>query len=124
MRQAQVLAYALDAPLAARLQETARDHGFWLREVQQVPACRGVLKSVGPAVLILTLGRDVAAELALVEEVARLAPDVALVVVTDTDNPALAALAWDLGACCVLGPAQPIELLPEIAVKLLQEKRG
>ena len=35
------------------------------------------------------------------------------------DIPTLAALAWDLGARCVLQPPQPIELLPEVVMRFL-----
>ena len=119
MQQAQILAYGVDEPLAGRLQKLGHDEGIWVRAVQQLRACRDLLRDAGPAVLIVMLGKDVAEELALVEEVGRVWPDTAVIVISDTDNPALAALAWDLGARCVLQPPLSIELLPPIVVKFL-----
>jgi DNA-binding NarL/FixJ family response regulator len=119
MKQAQIISYGLEGPLAGRLQQMAQEHGLWLRELQHVSACRNLLRREGPAVLLLMLGRDVIAELSLAEEVGRASPETAVVVVGDADNPALAALAWDLGARCVLQPPQPVELLPEIVLRLL-----
>jgi hypothetical protein len=119
MRQAQVIAYGLDPSVSGRLQKVAQDHGLWVRDVQQIAACRNLLRQGGATVLILMLGKDVIEELSLVELIGRAAPDIFVIVVGDTDNPALAALAWDLGAGCVLQPPQPVELLPDIVLKRL-----
>jgi DNA-binding NarL/FixJ family response regulator len=119
MQQAQILAYGADGALAARLDELARSQGLWLRAVQHVRACRSLLRQGGPAVLVVVLGRDLVQELTLLHEVSLAFPETAAVVIGDTDHPALAALAWDLGARCVLQPPQPVELLPEIVMRLL-----
>ncbi len=119
MEQAQIIAYGLEGRLAALLQETAQTQGLWLREVQHPRSCRNLLRQAGPAVLVVMLGRDLAQELTIVHEVALASPDTAVIVVGETDHPALATLAWDLGAHCVLQPPQPIERLPEVAMRLL-----
>src|SRR5438046_1481459 len=119
MQQAQIIAYGLDGRLAALLQETAQAQGLWLREVQHARTCRNLLRQAGPAVLVVMLGRDLSEALTIVYEVSQAAPDTAVIVVGDADHPALAALAWDLGARCVLQPPQPIELLPEIVLRFL-----
>jgi DNA-binding NarL/FixJ family response regulator len=118
MKQAQILTYGLGPAMAGRLQGLAHERGLWLREVQNVAACRSLAAVAGPAVLVLVLGKDLAHELALLQELSQASPDTAVVVVGETDNPALAALAWDLGAHCVLQPPQPIEQLPEIVLRL------
>jgi DNA-binding NarL/FixJ family response regulator len=119
MKQAQILTYGLAPAMAGRLQELAHERGLWLREVQNVAACRGLAAVAGPAVLVLVLGKDLTQELTLLQALSQASPETAVVVVGETDNPALAALAWDLGAKCVLQPPQPIELLPEIVSRLL-----
>ncbi len=118
MQQAQIIAYGLDGRLAALLQETAQAQGLWLREVQHARTCRNLLQG-GSAVLVVMLGRDLVQELTIVQEVAQASPDTAVIAVGDADHPALAALAWDLGARCVLQPPQPIELLPEVVMRFL-----
>lgn len=119
MQQVQIIAYGLDGRLAALLQETAQAQGLWLREVQHARACRNLLRQGGPAVLVVMLGRDLLQELTIVHEVGQASPDTAVIVVGDADHPALAALAWDLGARCVLQPPHPIEQLPEVMMRCL-----
>jgi DNA-binding NarL/FixJ family response regulator len=119
MRQAQVLAYGVEGPVAGRLQELAQGRGLSLREVGNPRACLNLLRQGGPAVLVLKLGRNLVQELTLVQEVGSVFPEVSVVVFGDTDHPALAAFAWDLGAACVLFPPQPVELLPEVVLRLL-----
>jgi DNA-binding NtrC family response regulator len=117
MEQAQILAYGADDRLKARLEEMAQRVGVWLQTVQHLRACRNLLRRGGPAVLVIVLGRDLLQELTLLEEVSRSFPETAVVVVGDTDHAALEALAWDLGAHCVLQPPHPVELLPEIVMR-------
>jgi hypothetical protein len=45
------------------------------------------------------------------QEVSQALPNTAVIVVGDSDYPALATLAWDLGASYVLQQPQPIEVL-------------
>ena len=124
MRQATVVSFGLQGAAAELLQALAARHGVWVRDVQQAKACRHLLRTGGPAVLVLKLGRDLEQELALLEETSRLSPDTATVVVGDTDHPAVAGLAWDLGARYVLFPPQPVELLGDIVFRFLGEARG
>src|SRR5437868_4676867 len=119
MQQTQIIAYGLDGRLAALLQATAQAQGLWLREVQHARTCHNLLRQGGPAVLVVMLGRDLFEELTMVHEVSHALPDTAVIVVGDADHPTLAALAWDLGARCVLQPPQPIELLPEVVMGFL-----
>jgi DNA-binding NtrC family response regulator len=123
MQQAQILVYGAEGRLAALLHETAQAHGLWLRGVQQVAACRNLLRQGGPAVLVMLLGRDLVQELTLVQQMSSVAPDTAIIVIGDSDHPALAALAWDLGAACVLQPPQPLESLPEIVLRFLSARQ-
>jgi DNA-binding NtrC family response regulator len=122
MQQAQILAYGADGPLASRLEELAQGQGLWLRSVQTLRACRGLLRRGGPGVLVVVLGRDLVHELTLLEEVSRTHPDTTLVVVGDTDHPALESLAWDLGAHCVLTPPRPVELLSDIVMRFVSSR--
>jgi DNA-binding NarL/FixJ family response regulator len=119
MQQAQIITYGVEERLVALLQELAQSRSIWVRTVQQERACRKLLRTGGAAVLIVALGRDLIRELTLLLDVTTECPQTAVVVVGDTDHPALAALAWDLGARCVLQPPLPIELLPETVLRLL-----
>jgi DNA-binding NtrC family response regulator len=120
MQQAQILAYGMDSGQAARIQERVQAEGLWLREVQHLRACRSLLRRGGPAVVVVVLGRDVVQELTLVQQVGQAFPDTAVIVIGDIDHPALAALAWDLGARCVLQPPLSSEPLPELVLRLLR----
>jgi DNA-binding NtrC family response regulator len=119
MKQATIIAYGIGEPLAAPLRAMAHDHGFSMRIVQHVDACQSLLSHGEPAVFVLVVGKDLVEELTLLQQIGQVRPDVATVVVGETNNPALAALAWDLGVLCVLQPPQPLELLPEIVLRQL-----
>ncbi len=121
MKLAQVLVYEADGKLAEILGPLRQTRGLRLREVRQVQACLGWLRRRGPGVLVVKLGRDLERELTLLERVTWLFPDTATLVVGDSANPALAGLAWDLGARYVLFPPQPIELLPELVQGFLPQ---
>jgi DNA-binding NarL/FixJ family response regulator len=121
MQQPQVLAYGVEGRLAEQLQGLAESRRLWLREVRHLQACRNLLRSARPAVLVLRLGRDVERELSLLAQVQEYFPETATIVVGDADNPPLAGLAWDLGAHYVLFPPLPVETLPDIVVKVLAE---
>jgi hypothetical protein len=75
-------------------------------------------------VLVLRVGRDLEFELSLLERVANLFPDAGTVVVGEATHAALAGLAWDLGADCVLLLPQPGEMLPEVVAGLLTPAGG
>jgi hypothetical protein len=119
MKQPSIIAYGIGEPLSAPLRAMAHDHGFALRVVQHVDACQSLLSHGEPAVFVLVVGKDLVEELTLLQQIGEASPDVATVVVGETTNPVLAALAWDLGARCVMQPPQPLELLPEVVLRLL-----
>lgn len=119
MRQRQVLVCETDGLLAAVLRERVQAHGWRLSEVRHLRACLGLLPPGGDSVFVLRAGRDLVREMTLLEEAFRRFPDTAVVVVCDADNPALANLAWDLGACFVLHPPQVRELLADVVEGLL-----
>ena len=141
MRYPQVLVYETDGRLARLLQGVSEAHGkanrspegesklrhmigggsvspFWLLEPRQPDECLAALARGGPSVLVLKLGRDLVNELDLLEQVSWRYPDVGSVVVCAALDPALAGLAWDLGASYVHSP-QSIELLPGVVAGLL-----
>jgi hypothetical protein len=119
MQRAQVLVYENDGRLSALLREKAAARGWWLREVHHAAAALRLLQRGGSGALVLKIGRDLEREFTLLEQAARLFPGTATVLVGDADNPALAGLAWDLGARYVLFPPQPREHLPEILDALM-----
>lgn len=114
MRQAQLLVWDLDGPLLETVTELAQGHAVWVREVRQRKACLNLLLEGGPGILLLHLGRDIEAKLATLEEVSRAFPEQVSIVVGDQAYPALAGLAWELGARFVLFPPSPMDLLPEV----------
>jgi DNA-binding NarL/FixJ family response regulator len=115
MQSPQLLIYEPHPPhLAGLLSEAAKVRGWWVRQVNHIAECLRALRKARPAVLLVRLGADPVRELTLVERVAWLCPETAVVVVGDTANPALAGLAWDLGAAFVLLPPQSRELLPDL----------
>jgi hypothetical protein len=121
MKSPQLLIYEPHPPrLADLLSAAAKARGWWLRQVNQPAACLRVLREASPTVLVLRLGADLVRELTLLERASWLCPDAAVVAVGDVPDPALAGLAWDLGAAFVLFPPQARELLPDIVAGFLQ----
>jgi hypothetical protein len=119
MRRAQLLVYEADGRLADLLRDGAARHGWWLRELRHEASLRDILRPGEGTVLVLKVGRDLEAEMGLLEEVGWDFPAVDVVLVGDVENSALANLAWDLGARFVLFPPLPRALLPEIVAGLL-----
>jgi DNA-binding NtrC family response regulator len=119
MRLAQVLIYESDGKIADGLRDFAEERGIRLRELRQEKACLSELRRTGAGLLILKVGRDLEREMTLLERVAVLFPDTAVVVVGDTDYPGLSALAWDLGGHFVLFRQQAIDMLRDIVAHLL-----
>jgi hypothetical protein len=120
MNRAQILAYGLADPLLGRLKSAAQDHGLWLRDVQHLETCRNLLRQAEPPVLVLMVSKDILGELTVLQEVSQALPDTAVIVVGDSDYPALATLAWDLGASYVLQPPQPVEVLPDPLLRFVR----
>src|SRR5262249_52501647 len=95
------------------------------RPVNHGAKCLRALREAAPAVLLLRLGAgNLVRELTLLERAAWLCPEAAVVVVGDTADPALAGLAWDLGASFVLFPPQARELLPDLIASFLQASQA
>jgi hypothetical protein len=120
MRHPQLLIYETDGRLAEVLRELARECRWALREARQPEACLRLLRLGGPAVVVIKVGRDLVRELSLLERVEAHFPDTGLVVVGDVEDPALAGLAWDLGASFVLFPPERRPLLPDVVAGLME----
>ncbi|MBM4068636.1 MAG: hypothetical protein FJ271_06780 [Planctomycetes bacterium] len=120
MQLAQVLIYEKDGRLAESLRALSESRGIWVRELRQARACLDALARGGIGVLVLKIGRDLERELTLLQQAAWNFPDCRTVVVGDVDHPALADLAWDLGAAFVFMPPTPFNLLPEVVDRLLK----
>ena len=119
MQQTQVLTYGIDGVLAERLREMAQTQRIWLRETSQLAACRNLLQTSPPSVFVMVLGGDLEKELALLELVHASLPCTASIVIGEADNPALAGLAWELGATYALFPPTPVEMIGEILARCL-----
>ena len=93
----------------------------WLvHEPRQPAACLRLLEKGGPTVVIIQLTAKPAAELELLERVARYHPRAMSVVVGDESHRSLVPLAWDLGATAVLLPPRVGERMQEIVLGLMQ----
>ena len=121
MQQTQVITYGIEGVLAERLRELAQARRFWLRETSQFAACQSLVASSPPSVFILMLGKDLERELALVEQIHACLPMTRTIVVGETDHPAVAGLAWELGATCTLFPPTPVDVIADYLVRLLPE---
>lgn len=115
----QLLVYEADGSLARLLRPLAEKRKWSLREPRRPESCRSLLQRGHASVLVMKLGRDVIHELELLEEVHRLHPTVAAILVSDTNDPTLAGLGWDLGASYVLAPPQPRDRLTDIVTGLM-----
>lgn len=119
MRHPRVVVYETDGRLAATLREVCQARGWALREPRRLRTCLGLFQAGGPAVLVLKLGTDLVREFTLLDRLRWLSPTALAVVVSDTDQPAVTALAWDLGAHFVLAPPLPRHLLPDVVERLM-----
>jgi len=119
MQQTQVLTYGVPDALGERLREFAEGRRVWLRETKQLAACRNLLQASPPSVFVMVLGGDLEKELTLLELVHASLPGTASIVIGEADNPALAGLAWELGATYALFPPTPVEMLTEILTRFL-----
>ena len=123
MQQAQILTYGIPGALAERLRELAQTQRFWLRETSQFAACQNLVQASPPSVFILVLGRDLERELTLLEQVHACLPGTPVLVIGEGDHPALAGLAWELGATFALFPPTPVEAIMELIVMLMPVSR-
>jgi hypothetical protein len=111
VRQLQIVTHGLDAPLVAKLREFCDARQVRLRDIAQRSTLPELLLDAGRCLCVLGLGRQVEQELKLLDDTEMLCPDVVMVAASSVDNPALAALAWNLGAECVLFPVNAETLL-------------
>ena len=118
MRHPLLLVYEGDGRLAALLRGPAAAAKWSLREVRRAEEVLRLLELGGPAVLVLRVGRDLERELTLLGQAAWLFPDVAVLVVGESEQAPLVGLAWDLGATYFLSPSD-LEDLPEVVTALM-----
>jgi hypothetical protein len=135
MRYPQLLVFESDGRIAWLLEETCARQRWVLRKPRQTEACLRLLRAGGPALLVVRttskLAREQTAEdaerekkalersFALIDRVHWLRPDAAIIAVGERDDPALTALAWNLGATYVLAPPRPLGNLPELIGDLM-----
>ena len=120
MKHPQIVIFESDGQLAAYLDETAKRHKWLLRESRQAPACLNLLRAGGPGMLVLKVGRNLVRELSVLDEVHAALPDVPVIVAGETEDDALQALAYDLGAVYVLQPPEPRQHLAELVEHLMR----
>jgi hypothetical protein len=136
MRHPQLLVFERDGRIAWLLKEVCAQHRWALREPRQTEACLRLLRAGGPVLLVVrTTGklakepttedteqerRTIERSFALMERAHWLRPDAAILAVGERDEPALTALAWNLGATYVLAPAQALGGLPGLVGHLME----
>lgn len=135
MRYPQMIVFELDGRIAWLLKPLCEERRWALREARQVEACLRLLRSGGPAILVVRIaGKPVQERSAeegaqdqklversfvLLERAHRLRPDALVLAVSECSEPALAALAWDLGVSYLLEPPQPLSSLRDLAGHLM-----
>ena len=120
MRHPQLLVVEPDGRLTALLRPIAEQANWSLHEPRRIGTCFRLLRRAGAGVLVIKAGRDLERELSLLERVAHLFPETAAVLVGDVEHPALAGLAWDLGAAFVLFSPRSREQLAEVVMGLMK----
>lgn len=124
MRHPQLLIHAADSLLSEMLSPAAKRQRWVVRHPREWEEVWELLEVGGAGVLVLRVGRDLEAEMMLLERVTDLFPDTGIVVVGDAVHAPLAGLAWDLGASYVLFLPQPPELLEAVVEGLMQQPAG
>jgi DNA-binding NtrC family response regulator len=119
MNRAQILVFGGEGRLADQLQELGQARSLWVRDVRHGKTCLNLLRQGGPGLLVLKFGKNLEQELSLLAQVKLLFPEIAVLVVGDTEHPTLAGLCWDLGAAYVLFPPEPVERLREVIAGFL-----
>lgn len=119
MRFPQIIVYETDGTLGRMLRPLAQELRWPLREPRKTETCLRLLENGGPAVLVLKVARDLVRELELVEAVSQRFSEARVVAICDADHPAVAVLAWDLGASYVITPPQPPEFLRSVVSRLM-----
>jgi DNA-binding response OmpR family regulator len=119
VRFPQVIVFESDGRLTAAVRSVVKEKGWVLREPRSLAAGLRFLTRARPAALILRVGRDLVRELTILDQTGWLFPESVRFVVTDSDDPALAALAWDLGATYVVPPPFAPQELAEVLAGVL-----
>src|SRR5262249_37499395 len=102
MRFPQLLICETDGHLASALEPTAKSNRWVLRQPRSIDSAIRLLERSAHAVVVLRVGRDVVRELTLLRRIGWFFPEVPVVVVSDSDDPALIGLTWELGAAYVV----------------------
>jgi hypothetical protein len=130
MRYPQLVVFEHDGRLAWLLKDICATQRWSLKETRQVEGCLRLLRTGGPAILITRIAgktnkeqpaeetereqKDLERSFVLIDRAHWLRPDAAIVAVSELEDAALTALAWDLGASYVLAPPQLVGALPEL----------
>ncbi len=120
MRYPQLLVYEKDGRLAELVRRDSDARKWSLREPRRAESCLRLLQSGSASVLLLKIGTNPVRELALLERALWVFPDTVSVVVSEENNPALAGLAWALGASLVLYPSWSRSELVEVLAGLME----
>jgi DNA-binding NtrC family response regulator len=120
MKHPQIAVFESDNLLARYLDQLVERRRWLLRESRQIPACVNLLLAGGPSVLVIKIGRNLIREYSLLAEVHELLPNVPILVVSDAEDTALEALAYDLGADFVLQPPEPRTRLIELVERVME----
>lgn len=120
MRHAQLILLDSDDRLAAPLRAAALRRRWAFRAPKRPGAWARHLTPGGSAVLVLRVGRDVVEELGVLANAVRWFPEVPVVAALDSAEPALAELAWDLGATYVGARTGEGPALAEVVAAILE----
>lgn len=126
MRYPQIVIYETRGELASEVADLAREHGWVVRESRQPDACLKLLQADRPSVIILKIERQLVDELTLLTRINELAPESAVIAVSDVklENAAqrsnLAGLIYDLGASYVLFPPLMRTTIEDLVLGLMQ----
>ena len=124
MRHAQVVTYGIDGRLLARLKPWAESRGVVLRPTRHLESTLNLVQKHGASVVLIKTGRDLEVEMSLLENLSTYYPEVPAVVMGDSDHAALASLAWDLGAACVLMPMDSMDHFFDVTAKWLPAQKN
>jgi DNA-binding NarL/FixJ family response regulator len=120
MRFSQLLVCETDGRLAGALEPSAKSNRWVLRQPRSIDSSIRLLERSANAVVVLKVGRDVVHELTLLKRIGWFFPDVPVVVVTDSDDPALIGLTWELGAAYVVSGRWSTQHLFEVIAGLMK----
>jgi hypothetical protein len=122
MRYPQLVIHEEDGALARALRPLAeaRTPRWVLRQPRRLDSCLRLLGRGHPSVLVLKAGHDVVREMTLVERVGADIPEAGVVVIAAAASPALAGVAWHLGAGYVFTAEPTPETLVEVVQGLME----